>query len=980
MPNWELWGRWIRWILACLVFFILPFLLVGYGLGTIWETRESNSISEAYDRLDAIALAVRRRENPEEYLAKQLTALYLHCQRLGDIVSVRRDLEKGIRALKKRFPNMLRFTITNDRGELVSELCDGTPPKDFLIKKLHGIMVRKFTGDNGVDQTAKSLFPMFKSFLGQVSTPEILLRLDQDLVSVGLGDEDRYFYRAISRWGGLFVHVSRTIDWDLIAVRDLCRRIQILRPQPGIELGCHDISGSFDGYPGDLAQALGDFHRSTNPHIHAGNRLFSIMAFSNTGRLWIARSRKDALNLDGQRLAFTLIGSLLFGVFAIVSFRVMVRGDTFAISMRRQLVALFGFAGGLPLAVVIFTGWDYLDAKWNTRMRQSHDENIRALQAFDTRFPQTRGTLEVQLQRFMKNRRYDTPQHQKRLHEQLAAIKKRFNPGDVTIFNFDGKVTWDEVIWRKELGPESKASQNKKIMGQLIRNIMSTLNEKYKTEEDKRNDEKQSGGMASFLLESLGGMDNPAQTLARNLMRIFDFNIAGNNNWTYFHPIRRPNGFAEIMVGIVWNRNNLDEYYLRNYLLRAQRDLPDTRLFALNPKRNSQFPKEFPLAKKLWKFQRELLLRQNVTIGTLRIGGRSYLLSGIKTKEMSENFLIAIRDDWRIRREIDTLRHRLWAFSALSGFISLFLGVLLSQRFLKPIGDLSAGVQAIQERKFDHRVPPGEADELGDLARTFNRVMEGLSELEVGRIVQESLFPIGGISVDEYRIYGTTCSASELGGDYFDLQKLKDGRVLILIGDVSGHGVPAALVMSMAKAIVERECEDSPTPASVLEAVHRIMLKTLKRKRMMTCFLAILDPKTHELHIANAGHNYPYLFAPGKPPTPISKSSMPLGSKKILNLVPETLTLAPGETVLCYTDGLIEAQQGGQPLGYDRVMAAVDERLEGDPETVCRNIFSWHRSLTGEGPQEDDITLVLLRRLGPGDAADSPGGSPVGRP
>ena len=353
-------------------------------------------------------------------------------------------------------------------------------------------------------------------------------------------------------------------------------------------------------------------------------------------------------------------------------------------------------------------------------------------------------------------------------------------------------------------------------------------------------------------------------------------------------------------------------------------------------------------------------MRQSTTIG--RLGGRKHdwLITGIKPKTMTTFYLVALASDAPIRAEIGKMRNQLWGFAAVAALISVFLGVILSQRFLVPIRDLAQGVEAIQVREFKHRVPFTEGDELGDLARTFNSVMEGLSDLEVARIVQESLFPSGKLIAGAFEVYGTSRSSSELGGDYFDLQQLHDGRVLVLIGDVSGHGVPSALVMAMAKALVERESETNPHPVNLLEVVHRILFRTLKRKRMMTCFLALLDPPNRLLTYSNAGHNFPILYRDGEEPRFLENKSFPLGSVKRNRFTPDDLILQPGDRLLLYTDGLVEAKMGDEMIGYNRMSKVVRQFLHDDAQASCEAVVNWHIGLTGDGPQEDDITLVLL--------------------
>jgi HAMP domain-containing protein len=437
--------------------------------------------------------------------------------------------------------------------------------------------------------------------------------------------------------------------------------------------------------------------------------------------------------------------------------------------------------------------------------------------------------------------------------------------------------------------------------------------------------------------------------------------MAGNSMWTWLLPLHDDKGRATHMVIGHWRKQEMEQLYVRTAINNFRRTIPGGVLFAHSGAK--EYPRRFPQANRLRNFRRELELRQTTTTGFLTMNDHRLLLTGIKPKELTLFHLIALVPDRPLREQLALMQKRLGLFVALCAAISLFLGVLLSQRFLAPIANLTSGVAAIEDRRFQHRVAVGEEDELGDLARTFNRVMEGLSDLEVGRIVQESLFPQLSVEAGEYRAFGRSSSASELGGDYFDLQVLSDGKVLMLVGDVSGHGVPAALVMAMAKALIERECETNPQPEKLLETVHRILFRTLKRKRMMTCFLLVLDPERGEITYANAGHNFPVLYRLGHPPRYLENKSLPLGSTKRNSFKADRLSMEPGDRVLLYTDGLVEAKtRAGQMIGYDRTVKTVAELADEDPIRSCDRIFAWHQNLTGGGLQDDDITVVLLTR------------------
>ncbi|HNV69849.1 MAG TPA: SpoIIE family protein phosphatase, partial [Candidatus Ozemobacteraceae bacterium] len=304
-------------------------------------------------------------------------------------------------------------------------------------------------------------------------------------------------------------------------------------------------------------------------------------------------------------------------------------------------------------------------------------------------------------------------------------------------------------------------------------------------------------------------------------------------------------------------------------------------------------------------------------------------------------------------------------FTALLGVTAWALGSMLARRFLTPIRELSVAVEAIERREFQHRLPLFTPDELGRLALTFNRVMEGLSDLEVARIVQENLFPKDELRIGEYCLFGRSFPATELGGDYLDLRLLPEDRVLIVIGDVSGHGVPAALVMALAKGAADVQCEKNAAPNEILGAMNRALVGSVRRKRFMTCFLAVLDTRRHELCFSNAGHCDPILIGVNGTVEHIVNRNHVLGIKSQTVFSTSTLEVNPGDRIVLYTDGLVETRASTGQIGFSAAQDVLPKLFDDDLPTSCRRMYQWAADQNIAPCQEDDITIVLFARVLP---------------
>jgi len=954
----ERWQLRLRWIATCLVFFALPLMLVAYGLGIRWNTIEQASIEESYRLLDAVLLVFRRHESTPDLL----TRLVFKLREVADTSESRtRTLQRGITALEKRFPGVLRFTITDSNGEIIPELTAGAPSK-ALVKKLYEALFREpesaagSRDDDAMRKKIAHMWTMLQTFIGRESKLTHMDLYRRGLFEASYLEEGRWFGYSTSSKGGVFVHANHLHDWPLLATRDLMARFMKTHAKRlGIAIGLQDLSSQEPVSP-DLALALGEYQRSTREHHLIGDTLFTIMPFTASSRLWASRPRSVAIDFTHSRLLFTAVATLLFGACTVLSYLVMVRGVRFQFPIRWRLVVLFGFASGIPLAVVIFAGMDYLNEKYKTRIRQTHDEGERSLRAFDAGFPQMRGMMESTCSKLVSTCRSDG-NNLVRVRKVMEHFNKRYLTNNMILYDAEGNVAID--LKTDASGEESV--KVRKMLGLVGAQVIANLNhEKYSGKID----------AASLIIETIAQGENFASNLTREIGRMLNLSMAGNETWMLMLPVRTSAGRVTHVMLAYWRKFDLELVYLSKFLIPSQRALPGLRLYGWN-RSGKNTPAAFPLAPRLVTLLSDLNLRQSTTISQITGFNETWLATGIKPKELAHHLLVGLLPKAPINAEMKLLEQRIWMFAGMIVVMSVFLGIHLSQRFLKPIGELTTGVDAIRQRRFAHRVPEEGQDELGDLAHTFNGVMEGLADLEVAKIVQESLFPANEVKAGEYSIYGESHTMTALGGDYFDLQKLSDDRVLVLVGDVSGHGVPAALVMAMAKALVERESELSSTPDVILDVIHRVFFRTLKRKRMMTCFLGILDTTTHKLLFANAGHNYPVKYSAGEAPLFLELSGMPLGSMKKNVLKLAETGMKPGDRIVFYTDGIVEAKMGGREIGYQRMSEELASLLCDDAGKSCKRIFEWHRGLTSDSDQQDDITLLVLARRSSKPATES---------
>lgn len=234
-------------------------------------------------------------------------------------------------------------------------------------------------------------------------------------------------------------------------------------------------------------------------------------------------------------------------------------------------------------------------------------------------------------------------------------------------------------------------------------------------------------------------------------------------------------------------------------------------------------------------------------------------------------------------------------------------------------------------------------------------------ELEVARQLQIDLLPRGAPEMPGYRVAHSYRTANEVGGDYYDFQPLPDGRVALVVGDASGHGIAAGLVMAIANATLKTALDLDPAGANVHAVLNRTLCRTGDRRTFMSLFYALLTPASGRLRYVCAGHPYPLLRRAGGEVLELGTGSLPLGIKEPLEAVTREVEMAPGDLLVLYSDGLPEAVDGaGQAFGFERLAGLL--AAPGSPQEVHDRILAGFDRHVGEEPLKDDLTLVVLLR------------------
>jgi serine phosphatase RsbU (regulator of sigma subunit)/anti-sigma regulatory factor (Ser/Thr protein kinase) len=234
-------------------------------------------------------------------------------------------------------------------------------------------------------------------------------------------------------------------------------------------------------------------------------------------------------------------------------------------------------------------------------------------------------------------------------------------------------------------------------------------------------------------------------------------------------------------------------------------------------------------------------------------------------------------------------------------------------------------------------------------------------ELEVARLIQQNFLPKELPDLPGWHMAACYRPAREVSGDFYDVIPLPDGRVGLVVGDVTDKGVPAALVMSATRSVLRASAQRMVEPGAVLERVNEHLCPDMPEKMFVTCLYGVLDPASGRLRFANAGHDLPYVKTVDGV-VELRARGMPLGLLPGMDYEEKEIVLAPGDSVLLHSDGIVEAHDADRAMfGFPRLKETVGGPLAG--QALIDHVLAELEAFVGpDAEQEDDITMVTLVR------------------
>lgn len=926
------------------LFVFLPLLVAG-GLGyhTLWLEREGRQ-QQASAQLEASLSQVRCEAETEVFLKKLGRGIWHLVGRSGFATEKIAEIHRSLAAF---VPVDFDLYVFDARGQLA------TPAQIPLRSRFLGARLWEMIGRDPIEQSEKfqKLRRQLKTFLGNEFRMAHFLDGRDSVTQIVTRQKPGLIY-----WVNDPAQPGRGMMLIFWTLPELNFRLQHVMSK----MRSRFSHGLIVSESGELLQEAGNLSEARQFGEVAGR--IAVLGQKNClsdegliwgGRqidnLWVIASLPAGVEIFQTLQNYLLAILFIAGILALIVYHRHAFDNRLFLPIRLKLLALFLVAVISPVMGFAYLGYRYLSDREATLLATVTNTSRRNMVGFDETF---RKAGEAFIDEFREMGRLAGQRHQ-------PAFRSQLEPGIRSN---------DLIIY--ELRNASSAELLFSLQNELVSEGMREVSDAF----------------ARFCLDAKFGsnLTDTVDPLLETAVRspeagfFFLFNRPDEVHRMFFGPVpmfiywnvdlQQKDGQG-IFIYILQSASRLVKRLLQTRLHEALRvgALQPYTLAALENRSGTWLPGKVRENRQLRHFADRLLFSDKPEELRLVIGGEEYLILGQRSIFAPGYSLFSFYPYRLITEELDKLRRQIVSAIVVFLLLAFMAAWLLSDIFLLPVARLGDGVAAIKSRNTDFRIVPVQHDEFGDLAISFNHMIADLKEMKLAQDVQESLLPAAPPSLAGYRLAFANRMASAVGGDYFDVLVPDNNTAWVIIGDVTGHGVSSALVMAMAKAIVYQAVREKRDLISLFtdlnRAIHAYFSQPPVRK-MITLFAATIDLATGKGQFANAGHNFPVLVRPDGECVDLESVHLPIGAlKNIRRLVPRDFTMQPGDTLVFYTDGLIEVTgPAKEQYGYQRFRKMLAARANSEPDRLAVDLLAAYDAWLSGGEPDDDVTLVILRR------------------
>ncbi|NLF96523.1 MAG: SpoIIE family protein phosphatase [Candidatus Riflebacteria bacterium] len=654
-----------------------------------------------------------------------------------------------------------------------------------------------------------------------------------------------------------------------------------------------------------------------------------------------------------------LFSVLLLALSFVYLLRNLFSGQGLRLSIRYKLIAIFVFAVYLPILGLVMVSFNGLNDRRTVLENDARKGMQDILYKIDADFAGKEDEILATFERLYNDRDWQDQITDDWLHnDQLLRKHARIALEGENFFNH---------LDIRNIRLEQVHSTARGIANDRIKEINRIISliclERFMPEQMSKNQVKLR--QSDFILKNM--MENPVlgfSSFYEQPGRLVEMEFEGSSFYWYWNYYPDAGNSVAFFSGNTRVHFNVESFL--NKVLQKRYNLGNTALHlaAYFPAQQAWTPESAGSENDLVKLVKLTEISKTLETGRINYEGKKFLATSLPGIKLKGAIISCLFPQSQIDGIIAGQRIQIFQGMALILIISVFTGLLLSKYFLQPVGELNLGMKALRQRNTDFRVEIGSQDELGELGDTFNQMMVEVKEMLLAGAVQQCLIPEKFPDIAGYDCIIYNKMATDVGGDYADVFSLGDDRYLVVLGDVTGHGVSSSILTAMVKAQVFRFARKNRSLSEILKSLSEMIFELLRYRKLMTFCALIFDARNHSCQFANAGHPFPiWCDADGKIKA-LDKEALPLGvSPRRSNYITVESSFEAGDMMLLYTDGIAEgAGPDGEAFGFDRVRELIVSNRSHSSEEVKNTLLSefWQHYQREE--LDDDLTFVIIRR------------------
>ncbi len=969
MISSRLWA-FLNFLVYSIVLLIVPFGGLFWGIDALERDFESRHLESTVEELSQITAHLLRLAKVETRFAEVIRNI-LHAVSMGEPV---------IPIIKKEPEGSLAIFLFDEAGKRIKS--DGFSNEYLRVSEKYFSLLQKFRNspETKLNDSEKD---MAGTFSGNFATLGILGNQPEqlhDLQNIGIKRLGGWF--SANPKNGKKVTLLVWVDLKKISVRRLTEEavVRLAKIAPSkFSFGWLDMEAP-DKFPAFKESSLSPLTKKIllrdhlQPWFSYGNDIFHLANPSPEIRLF------GKCKIPKTPREFQVFRGILISILTVILLLAIWKGyfeREFNFSIRTTLTIFFGVAGLVSVGALLGFANLYREARQEYLIRDNLQNSTKILEKIDNSFNSFFGGMiqeYFQLENQLASATGDASIKDIPSSEaNTADILKKFCREQTRSWFYsafyvgeDGKLQFkgSSAIVRKSRGwlkgDFEKTVENLGTQIISLYNFKPSMAVEAYTQQD------------SVLQKVL---TKPSENILRKRGLLQTLNLAGEDSTNFVDLVLDGTGKAKGMLLIMHDTRLMEIEYVTQALNR-QTGVEEFRMVALPKISNTGlpiFPSEVNSSQEddLFRLSERITQTEVPHQRIGKMGGVVSMMTGIPGKNITDYNLFLVSPFGPIEKKSRELMMGFLLLAFFTVIFALLLGWLLAQNLLGPLGELGNGVERLVSMKFDKPVEINSGDDLELIGNGINQIMKDLKELALARTVQEHLLPSQSLVTAKYRCHGWSRSSGDFAGEVFDFFELPDGRLAILLGDLSGLGISSTLLIAMSKMAVrlfQDFCDGSP--GKVLAELTKHFKENFRRIRKKAFFIGILNPNSLVLTYSSLGECYPFLVLPDKDVCLINLEMGTEDSQITLGASDEaSITLKPSSRLVICSDGIFAYPgKSDDPSGTSHFKELLEETRNVPFENLGEWVFGLLDSVNPEEPCQGDQSILALETLSP--AAD----------